>query len=1154
MAASDFVHLRTHSHYSLLSAPVRIPGLVQRAAEDGQAALALTDSGNLFGAIEFYKACQKAEIKPILGMVALVAAESLHEPTSARNPNYQLTLLAENNEGWENLKKLSSVGFIDGFYFRPRIDKKVLREHGTGLIALTGDLGGEVSRHVQANDVPSAARAITELREILGTDNVFLEIQETGIEAQKRVNPILTEIAERMEIPLVATQDVHYLQAEDAVAQDVMLCIRNGKSIADPNRMRMPSRDLYFRTRDEMADTFAATPQALETTAAIAERCNVEIDFKTYHLPVFDSGPDETPVEMFRRRCREGATDRYGEITTTIEERLTYEIGIIEQLGFESYFLITADFIEHARSRGIPVGPGRGSAAGSMVAYVLRITDLDPLEYNLIFERFLNVERVSMPDIDIDFCGNRRDEVIEYVREKYGRDCVSQIITFGTMASRGVLRDVGRVLEIPLGEIDRIAKKVPSGPGASLEKALETDTELQEIRDENDSNKRLFHLGLKLEGLARHNSVHAAGVVVADKPLREYVPLAKNEGHIVSQWQMTELEEVGLLKVDFLGLKTLTILTEAVRLIEEVHGTRIDLESIPLDDPKAFELMTRGETLGVFQLESSGMRELLGKLKPDTFGDVIAVLALYRPGPLGSGMVDMFCDRKHGTVPVEYPHEDAKPVLEETYGVIVYQEQVMRIAAVIAGFTMNEADSLRKAMGKKKIEVMQKFRAKFIDGSEAKGHSRKFAEDLFDTIEYFAGYGFNKSHSAAYALITYQTAWLKAHYRVEFVAANMTVESGTTDKLKEYVDEARMTDIAVRPPDVNASECHFAVEDGEIRYGLGAIKGVGTRVAEEIAETRRASGNYKSLEDLCTRIDSGLANKGVLEALSKSGALDGIEPSRKLALDGLDAVLRASSSAREDKKRGQMSLFGIGESPVATPQSNGSNANGDTATIEEWDEHERLSKEKEALGFYLSGHPFAKRGAFLSRIAGNDSLSIANLEPEKAKNVRLAGMLTGVRIMTIKSGRNAGMKMARALLEDLHTQLPIVIFSRAFEKLKDRLVEDELVFVAGRVDQQSEELGLLVEDIQLADNVVAEEVAGLVVRVDANRVDDRFLTGLSEAIERHRGNQRLSIEVQENGDAHLIRTDGRFNVRIDERLIEGLSRLVGNEALSFIRR
>lgn len=1145
MTEPDFVHLRTHSHYSLLSSPARVGDLVAAAKADEQSALALTDNANLFGAIEFYKKCRSAEVRPIIGMVAYCAAESHLEPSGAANPSNQLTLLASSNKGFDNLRRLSSVGHLDGFHYRPRIDKQLLAGHAEGLIVLSGDLTGDVARLLLANDTAAACRAVEEMREIVGPENFYLELQYTGIETQRRVNPLIVQLHERLGVPLVATNDVHYLKQEDWVAQDIMGCIRTGRSINDENRQRPASRELYFKTRAEMAALFAETPQALASTVEIASRCEIEIDFDTYHLPVFDSGPDLTPDELFEKVCFDGARMRYGEITPAIEERLRYEIGVIRDLGFSSYFLITADFIDYARDNDIPVGPGRGSAAGSIVAYCMRITDLDPLRYNLIFERFLNASRVSMPDIDIDFCGWRRDEVIDYVRDKYGRDCVSQIVTFGTMASRGVLRDVGRVLEVPLAEIDRIAKKVPQGPGASLAAALESDTELQAIRDESPANQKLFQLGLKLEGLARHNSVHAAGVVVADRPLRDYVPLCKNGDDIVAQWQMTELEEVGLLKVDFLGLKTLTILEQARRLIKEVHDVDIVFEDIPLDDEPTFALMTRGDTLGVFQLESSGMRELLGRLKPDSFEDVIAVLALYRPGPLGSGMVDMFCKRKHGEEKTVYPHESLEEILDDTYGVIVYQEQVMRTANVFAGFSMNEADSLRKAMGKKKPEVMAKFKQKFIDGAEKLGHKRAFSQELFETIEYFAGYGFNKSHSAAYALITYHTAYLKAHYPVEFIAANMTVESGTTDKLKEFVDSVRMEGLTVLGPDVNKSDAYFTVENGAIRYGLGAIKGVGSKLAEEVAAVRRKEGDYTSLETLCERIDSQVLNKGALEALTKAGAFDSIEPSRKQSFEGLESALRASAMVREDRRRGQGALFNFDAPPEPTKSAR----NG---TVEDWSELDRLNHEKAALGFYLSGHPFARRGSFLTRLAGTKSAELETLP--HGTQVRLAGMISTTRILVIKNGRNAGKKMARFQLEDLEHSIPVVVFARTFEEVKDALIDDSIVLVTGRVDKKEDETGILLDEVIPAETVIGREVDGLVVHLDGHAATDATIASIHEAATHSKGEQRLMLEVEENGEIFRIRADRRFGITVCDELLDELALVVGPERLSFVRR
>ena len=1145
MTVPEFVHLRTHSHYSLLTAPARVKALVKAAAADEQRALALTDNGNLFGAIEFYRACRAADVKPILGMVAFVAGKSRRESTSAANPNYQLTLLAADATGWDNLKKLSSIGYLDGFYYRPRIDREALVEHGEGLIALTGDLSGEIPRLLQQGDTPGACHAVDDLQELFGKGNVYLEVAETGVEAQRGVNEALVQMHRRIGTPIVATNDVHYVHPDDWVAQDIMTCIRSGKPLNDPDRYRAPSRELWFKPREKMATAFADLPEALRATVEIAERCTVDIPFNVYHLPVFETGTDETPDQLFERLCNEGAKRRYGELDDRVRARLTHEIDVIRTLGFASYFLITADFIAHARDRGIPVGPGRGSAAGSIVAYALGITNLDPLAHNLLFERFLNASRVSMPDIDVDFCGDRRDEVIRYVREKYGEECVSQIVTFGTMASRGVLRDVGRVLEVDLGEIDRIAKKVPQGPGASLQKALETDPELAQIRKSSEAIDRLFELGLKLEGLARHSSVHAAGIVVADRPLRDYVPLCKSGDEITTQWQMTELEQVGLLKVDFLGLKTLTILEECKRLVRELHGIEIELDTLPRDDASTYALMTRGDTLGVFQLESSGMRDLLARLKPDNFEDVIAVLALYRPGPLSSGMVDMFVRRKHGEEVVVYPHADTKEILQETYGVIVYQEQVMRISNVVGGFALNDADSLRKAMSKKKPEEMAKFKEQFVTGAVAKGHDSKWARELFETMEYFAGYGFNKSHSAAYALVTYQTAWLKAHHPVEFLAANMTVESSNSDKLKEFVDETRRVGIRVLPPDVNESGLRFAVQDGAIRYGLGAIKGVGARFAEGVEAERKAGGNYASIEGLCERQDTQLVNKGALEAMVKAGAFDPIEATRKAAITGLEAALRAAAQARRDKAAGQRSLFDLAEPPPAPTDRRALRA-------AEWSEMERLTKEKEALGFYLSGHPFERRGRFFARIAGCSTGELEAVETGTA--IRIAGMVSGLRVLTVKSGRSAGKKMARFRLEDLEGVVSVVVFARAFERVRDRLEDDAIVFITGRIEKNAEEVTILCDSVDGADDIASREVKNLVIRLPAAMAAERVLEGIADAAARSRGDHRLLFEVEENGCSHLVRADSRYSVRIGDELIDDLATLVGPENLLFTRR
>ncbi|MCC7399158.1 MAG: DNA polymerase III subunit alpha [Planctomycetes bacterium] len=1136
-----FVHLHVRSHYSLLAAPSEVSSLVAAAAADGQAALALTDNGNLFGAVEFYKACKGKNVKPILGQTTYVAGRTAKETAGADNPTFDLTLLATSAAGFDNLKKLSGRAWLEGFSYRPRVDLEMLQRHHEGIIALSGTISSQVATAVMQSDLAAARNAAGTLRDLFGADNFFLEVAETGFEGQRKVSHALRQIGQQLGIPCVATNDVHYLKAEDWLAQDIMLCIRSGKSVADQTRFRMSSRELFLKSRAQMAAAFTDWPEALANSVTIADRCDVPMEFGVYHLPVFHPDDGSDPDTFFERICRAGAVQRYGSIDEKIEQRLTYEMSVVRKLGFVSYFLIVQDFIQKAKSMGIPVGPGRGSAAGSIIAYCLGITDVCPLRYALLFERFLNPGRVSMPDIDIDFCGNRREEVIEYVRRKYGDDCVCQIITFGTMASRGVLRDVGRVLDFPIADIDKLCKKVPQGPGASLEAALTSDPELKQIRDSSPQHKRLFDLSLKLEGLARHSSIHAAGVVIADRPLRDYVPLAKNGEDTITQWQMTELEEVGLLKMDFLGLKTLTILQEAVRLVQETHGVAVDLSTLPLDDKPTYALMTRGETQGVFQLESSGMRELLTRLKPDTFEDVIAVLALYRPGPLGSGMVDMFVDRKHGKVPVEYPHANTRPVLEPTYGVIVYQEQVMQISNVIGGFSMTEADNLRKAMGKKKPEVMAKFKDQFIAGAKAQNYGEKFAKELFETMEFFAGYGFNKSHSTAYALVTYQTAWLKAHYPTEFTAANMTVESGNSDKIKEFVDEARRNGMPILPPDVNRSQRYFGVEQGAIRFGLGAIKGVGTRAADGIASERRKGQPYTSLEDLCERIDGTIINKTALEALVQGGAFDSLGRARAVDFAAIESALRSSVVAREDRRRGQKLLFAPAITAAAAP------TNAERGT--EWPEHDRLAREKESLGFYLSGHPFEKRGAFLRRIAGQTTHSLTTLEP--GGSVRIAGMISSVRVLQIKQGKNAGQKMARFVLEDLDGQVNVTCFARSYANLKDRIVDDAIVFLSGRLDANSEEKALLLDQLEPADEVVRREVAGLVLHLRGALTSEANLDRIAATAEKHRGHQHLHLDIEDSGHVFRVRTDQ--NVKVNEDLLDAFALLVGPDNMSFTR-
>jgi DNA polymerase-3 subunit alpha len=1147
-SAPDFVHLHVHSHFSLLDGACKVEELAKAAARDGQKAIALTDHGNLFGAIPFFKACKKEGVRPVLGIEAYLAGKSrLQKGNKTDNPTYHLTLLARNLEGWKNLMKLSSLSYKEGFYRKPRMDKEILAQYGKGLIALSGCLAGELNRTLERDDIEKAVQAAGTYQDIFGKENYFLEIMDTGFGGQEPATLRMKELQKRSQIPLVVTNDVHYLQPSDSKAQDILLCICTGKTVHEENRFRMDDLDLYFRTRQQMAELFPNDHEALYRSAEIAERCEVDLDFETYHLPIFTPESGETPEQMFDRLCEEGARRRYGEITPQVRERLEYEKGIIKKLGFVSYFLIVWDFIRFGRENDVPVGPGRGSAAGSIVAYCLRITELDPLKYNLLFERFLNAQRISMPDIDIDFCRDKREKVIEYVREKYGEENVSQIITFGTMASRGVIRDVGRALAIPLGEVDRIAKKIPQGPGASLKDALDTDQELKEIRGSSPEISKLFDIGVRLEGLCRHSSTHAAGVVISDKPLDEYVPLYKKGDDITTQWQMTDLEDIGLLKMDFLGLKTLTIIQEALDLIQDTHGVRIDFDGMGLDDPATYALLQAGETQGVFQLESDGMRELLVRLRPDHFEDIIAVLALYRPGPLQSGMVDMYVKRKHGEEPVIFPHECLAEILEDTHGVIVYQEQVMLIANTMAGFSLNEADSLRKAMGKKKPEVMEKFRGKFVEGAIKKGYPKKVANEIFSTMEFFAGYGFNKSHSAAYALLTYRMAWLKANYPSELLCSLMTCDMGVTDKVKDFVEEAGKMGIEVLPPNINKSKAKFSLEHGAIRYGLGALKGLGEKAADFLVMEREKNGPFADLNELSERWDAAVVNKTAFETLAKAGAFDSSGWTRRAVFETIPEALRDAAQFASDRQRGQTLLFEMASSTQQKRQK---------PSLPEWPEREKLAFEKEALGFYLSGHPFERRGRFFSRLAGTETNKLAKLREKGEKDsILLAGMITSIRIMTIKSGRNAGQKMAKFRLEDLQGSVQVTVFSKTYIEVKEQIIEDALVFLRARIDQGSEEPALLADEIIPAERFVRQAVDGLVLCLEENKHDQATLDRIAEVVSKKPGNQRLLFELKTaKGERFRLQAGRQFRITLDDDLLDECAKIVGSRGLSFTRR
>ncbi|MFV1958715.1 MAG: DNA polymerase III subunit alpha, partial [Planctomycetota bacterium] len=928
----------------------------------------------------------------------------------------------------------------EGFYYVPRIDKELLAAHHEGLIAQSACLSGEPAYYARHDDLARATRAAGEMKDIFG-DRYYLELQRNGCDGQEKVNQALIGIGHELGIPLVATNDVHYVAEEDAQAHEVHMCIGMGKTLKDERRLR-PESLLCFRDSPSMVSLFRDVEGAARNTEVIASRCALHLDLEGLHLPAFEAPDGEDNPVFLRRLCDEGLRRRYGDPPPTdAAERLRMELGVIEQMGFVPYFLITWDFVNFARREGIPVGPGRGSAAGSIVAYALGITSVDPLAHGLIFERFLNPARISMPDIDIDFCKDGRERVIRYVQQKYGGpDCVSQIVTFGRMAARAVIRDVGRVLDVSLHDVDVLAKRVPNGPKAKLKHALETDADLRRLVDENEEYRHLIDIALKLEGMNRNASKHAAGVVITDAPLEEYVPLYKVGKDITTQYTMEVLEQIGLLKMDFLGLRTLTILAKALENICRGGVEPPDLDDLPPNDPETLAMLAAGEALGVFQLESSGMRELLRRIRPESFEDLTVIIGLYRPGPMGSGMMDMYIERKDGREPVTYPHPSLVPILEETRGVVIYQEQVMRITNVLAGFEMSEADNLRKAMGKKKPELLAKFRAKFLAGCAKNGLEEAKAAEIWAQLEHFAGYGFNKSHTVAYAVITYQTAFLKRHFPREFLAALLTCEMTDMDKVTEYVDEARRMGIDVLPPDVSRSEPDFTVEGEAIRYGLAAVKGVGHAAAEAI-RAGRAEGPYRSVFDFCERVDHRAVNRAVLEALNRAGAFDATGADRAQVEAVLDRALKLGADASADRMAGQLGLFGEGGAVEEAP---------DYPEVAPWPDTQRMAWERETIGFYATDHPLARHERLLSRLATTTTTALADLD--ERHTVRLGGMIRAPRTSIVRRGRHEGRRMGFFQLEDLSGIAECVVFARTFAELEPWITADRVVLVEGKVD------------------------------------------------------------------------------------------------------
>jgi DNA polymerase-3 subunit alpha len=1162
---NPFVHLHVHTQYSLLDGAIRLRDLLSTARSYNMPAAAITDHGNMFGALEFYEKAKKEGIKPIIGCEVYLAPRSRFERhgkvenggSQDDDKSYHLVLLAKDVTGYQNLLKLVSTAYLDGFYYKPRIDKEILGEHREGLIGLSACLKGEIAVQILRNQEQAARKVAAEYAEMFGPDNFYLELQANGIPEQTVVNESLVRIGKELGIPLVATNDCHYLRRSDARAHEVLLCIQTGKTIVDEKRMRFQTDQLYFKSPEEMAAEFSYSPEALENTLAIAERCNLELDLGDYHFPVFPLDPGESLDDRFEKAVKDGFEQRMELIRRRrpdfseqdrkeYEGRLIYELDVIKKMGFPAYFLIVADFINYAKNKNIPVGPGRGSAAGSLVAYVMKITDLDPIEHGLIFERFLNLERISMPDIDVDFCIHGREDVFKYVSEKYGRDRVAQIITFGTMQARAVIRDAGRALAIPYNDVDRIAKLIPSSLGMTLEKAFKIEPRLSELQREDPQMRELFEIAVALEGLTRHASTHAAGVVIGDKPIVEYMPLYRGQDdEIVTQYPMKYVEKAGLIKFDFLGLRNLTVIANAVQLIQKNHGIDLNMEELALDDQTTYDLLSRADTTGVFQLESAGMRDILVRLRPGNFADIVALVALYRPGPLESGMVENYIQGKHGEVEVTYDLDALRPILEETYGVILYQEQVMKIASVLANYTLGEADILRRAMGKKIPEVMAAQRDRFLRGAKENAIDLAKANHIFDLMEKFAGYGFNKSHSAAYALIAYHTAFLKAHYTVEFMAALLNSFLSSSDQVVRLINECREKNIEILPPDVNASDKDFTVVEGKIRFGLGAVKNVGESAIEVILGARAQRGTFQSIHDFCQRVDSQKVNRRVLEQLIKCGAFDTVHANRAAVLAALDDALEKAQVVQRDRQAGQLNMFEL----LRSRKKKSGTAAVTLPDVPEWDNRNVLQFEKEALGFYISGHPLDFYAAQLAMICTADSQSVG--EMREGSEVVLCGMLGVIKELTTKKGD----RMAFLSLEDKEGILEIVAFADTFPQARPLLDQDEPVAVIGKVQHDEKGTKIVANRVLTLEEARVRAIESVRIRLSADKLDRDGLTRLRHLLMTHPGDCRTFLHLAVDGKAEaVIALNSKLHVNPSKAFFQEMNQHFGADCTETVSR
>ena len=1142
MSLAQFVHLHNHSQYSLLDGACRIDDILATAAAMKMPALAITDHGNMFGAVEFYVKAKKHRVKPIIGIETYVAPESRHQRSGKKGfteSGYHLVLLAKNVTGYKNLVKLSSAAYLEGFYHKPRVDMELLKEYGDGLVALSACLQGEISRYVANNRYAEAEEKVRGYLDIFGSENYYLELQNHGIAQEATTAAAVKDMAAKLGVRLVATNDCHYMKREHARAHEALLCIQTGKLLSDSDRMRYNTDKLYFRSAEEMIEIFPDTPEAIDNTLRIAEACSLDLELNKNKVPRFPL-PDgfDSPEKYLRFLCDQGMEKRYQKVTSSLQERLDYEIEVIVKMGYAGYFLIVKDFVDFARLRGIRVGPGRGSAAGSIVSYSLGITNLDPIEHGLLFERFLNPERISMPDIDIDFADRGRDQVIDYVTKKYGRDSVAQIITFGSMSARAVVRDVGRVMSLPYSEVDTIAKLIPMEAEMTLEKALAREKELERRYNEDETIRTLIDHSRTLEGLARHASTHAAGVVIAPGPITDFVPLYKSgKDEITTQYNMHWIEAIGLLKMDFLGLRTLTVIDDCLQLLKK-RDIRIDIDKIPVDDAAVYKLFTKADTVGIFQFESSGMREYLKKLKSTCLEDLTVMNALYRPGPLDAKMIDIYIDCKHGKKEIKYEHPNLEAILKQTYGVIVYQEQVLKIARELAGYTLGEADILRKAMGKKQTDIMAEQRGKFIKGSAERGIGQNIAGRIFEQIETFGRYGFVKAHSACYAFIAYQTAYLKVHYPVEFMAALMTSEMSDTSRITEFKNECERMGIEVKPPDINRGEGAFSVNDSIILFGLTAVKNVGASAVEAIVRARGEGEEFTDIFDFCSRVDLRVVNKRTIESLAMSGALDSIGPHRAAIFAGIESAIAYGSGVQRDREMGQSTLFGDsggGELPKEK-----------LPDIEPWPHMEILAKEKESLGYWISGHPIDPHRHVFDCFV---DLNLSDLDKTvDGRKVTVGGVLSKVKIQTSARGN----LFAILTLEDYTGTGEILAFSDVIEKRRMVLKEGNTVVIFGSAStKEGERPKIRAEDLTLLATASKEFPTALRVTIE-NGLDDDIPEKISREFSSHTGDSEIHIVYSQNG-RRLVFKSTKFKVDPNPQLVSKLKVMIGAEKIALVR-